>query len=173
MSPKKLPPLLSDLPPPGTWGEPSYWPFSYGTESNDQAVNNDMTTLMRDYNPAWAGQPGSGDDIGPVSRNVEDRRGQPYIPLNRLQELLAAIKGGYLDYPGRVYGPYDEDIDASLRRAEQLYAISPTLRELDNRERWFQSMDRGEVGGDFGPEPPKRYRQEHENIERAKRKSRD
>jgi hypothetical protein len=151
-------PRNQPLPPPGIWGGANHWPFSIGVPSVDYAGGGkDTTTLMEDYG-GWANQPGPGDDIGPTSQNVEDRRGEKFVPPGLLDMLRAEWRGGHFAYPGRRYGSYDADIDASLQRAEAMNAATPALRELARRENWFRVMDRPE---EPGPEPPERVQREY------------
>lgn len=152
-----MPTLSELLPAPGIWGQENHWPTSVG---NPSFGRNDITTLLEDTG-VLEGQKGPGDDVGPVSVNVEDRRGQPYVPMSMLEKIAADFRGGHFAYPGRKYGPYDADIDAALQRAEAMNAATPAIAGLANMENWFRALDRP---AEPGPEPPENVRRAYQSL---------
>lgn len=80
------------------------------------------------------------EDIGPLSPNLEDRRGENYTP-GLLDAILSTIRD--VSYNTRAQFAANPAIDASTARMKQLHGITPVLQELVRREQGFRLLDEG------------------------------
>lgn len=104
----------------------------------------------------------------PASNNIEDRRNEQFSPLRAFKANIDDLLGVDLSelIPGRRFGPYDQDIDESLRRFVAQQKIEPQLKELKRRENWFAEADRQQAGA-AGPPVPSDITQELDRMRRA------
>lgn len=98
------------------------------------------------------------EDIGPLSQNLEDRRGETYTPPGLLETIAANVRN--LAYNNRY--AVNPDIDASVQRMRQLHGITPVLQELVRREQGFRKLDEGDDARD-------EIKREHKRLKDKKR----